>query len=75
MKRSEPVRGVCRDEEAHLYEKVKATEVVVAAGRRVAPHDLLAVNLNRDGDMLANGKPEHVLGVGKREPVAAQVRE
>ena len=49
-------------------------EVVVAAGRRVAAHDVLAVDLRRHGDVLADGQAEHVLGVGQRKPVAARAR-
>ena len=45
--------------------------VVVAAGGRVATHDVLAIDLCRHGDVLANREPKHVVGVGKREAVAS----
>ena len=46
-------------------------EVVVAAGRRVAAHDVLAIDLCRDGDVLANGEPEHIVRARQRKAVAA----
>ena len=49
-------------------------EVVVAAGRRVAAHYVLAIDLRRDGDVLANGQPEHVVRAGQREAVALDAR-
>ena len=58
----------------HLHEEVEVAEVVVTAGRGVAPHDVLAIDLGRDGDVLANGQPEHIFGVGERETVAARRR-
>ena len=50
-------------------------EVVVAARRRVAAHDVLAANTCRDGDVLAGGQAERVLRVGQRETVATEERE
>ncbi len=46
-------------------------EVVVAARRCVAPHDVLAIDFGGDGDVLADGQTEYILGVGERETVAA----
>ena len=40
----------------HLDKQIEMAEIVVTACRRVAPHDVLAIDFRRDGDMLANGK-------------------
>lgn len=47
------------------------TLVVVAADRGVRTHHFLAVNLSSNRDVLANGQPEDISLVGKRETVAA----
>lgn len=43
--------------------------VVVAARGRVAPGDNLAVDLSGDGDVLADGDAEDVVGAGESEAV------
>ena len=56
---------------AHLNEQIKVPEVVVTAGRSVAARYILAINLRRNGDMLAYGETENVLGMGERKAVAS----
>ena len=56
----------------YLDEQVEVSKVIVAAGGRVAPHDVFAVNLGRDGDVLANGQTQDIFGVGQSEPIAVQ---
>ena len=60
--------------ETYLDDEIEVAEVVVAAGRRVAAHYVLAIDLRRDGDVLANGQPEHVVRAGQREAVALDAR-
>ena len=59
----------------HLDEQVKVPEVVVAAGRRVAAHDVLAIDLRRHGDVLTNGKTEDIVRVRQRKAVTARNSE
>ena len=61
--------------ETHLHEQVKVAEVVIAAGRRVTAHDLLAIDLRRHGDVLTNRKTEDIVWVRQRKAVAARNRE
>ena len=56
--------------ETYLDDEIEVAEVVVAAGGGVAAHDVLAVDLSRDGDVLADGQAEDVFGVGQLEAVA-----
>lgn len=55
---------------ADLNEQVEVAEIFVAAGGRVTPHDVLAVYLRGDRDVLANRKSEHIFGMWERETVA-----
>lgn len=48
-----------------LDEEVKMSAVIVAASGSVAAHDLLAVDLCRDRDMLTNRKTEHIFASRK----------
>ncbi len=67
MRKSERARA--RRNEKYLNKKVKMAKVLVAAGRSVATHDFFAVYFGRDGDMLANGKAEHVIFVWKSKTI------
>lgn len=56
--------GVGLDQEGEL------AFVVVGRDGRVRAHDLLAVDAGGDGDVLADGEAEDVIGSGKVETVA-----
>ena len=58
---------------AYLDEQVEVPKVVVAARRSVATHDVLAIDLSRNGDVLTNRETEDILRVGKRETVAGSI--
>jgi hypothetical protein len=47
------------------------TTVVIAASRRVATHDFLAIDLRLDRDVLTDGKTENIVGVGQTKPIAS----
>lgn len=44
--------------------------VVIAAGRCITTHDVLAVNLSLDGNVLSNRKSEDIIRVGQPKPIA-----
>jgi hypothetical protein len=56
----------------YLDEEVKVAAVVVVADGCVAAGDVLAVDVGRDGDVLANGETDDILGVGELEAVAGR---
>ena len=55
----------------YLDDEREAAAVVVVADWCVAPGNNLAVNFSGNGDVLANGKPEHILRVRKLETITA----
>lgn len=52
-----------------LDEEFKVATVVVGRDGGVGPHNILAVDLGRDGNVLANGEAENIVGVGQAEAV------
>lgn len=60
-----------KSEIRYLDDECETATVVVVADGCVAPGNNLAVNFSRDGDVLANGKPENVLRMGKLETITA----
>ena len=63
--------GIDAESCAHLHEEIEVATVIVIARRGVRAHNFLAVNLGRNGDMLASRKAEHIVRVRQFEPVAA----
>lgn len=61
-----------KSEIRYLDDECETATVVVVADGCVAPGNNLAVNFSRDGDVLANGKPENVLRMGKLETITAE---
>lgn len=53
-----------------LDEQLEVTSVIVGGDRRIGAHDVLAVYLSLNRDVLSNRKAKEVVGVGKRELVA-----
>lgn len=52
-----------------LDDQVKVALVAVERRRGVAPHDLFAVDLGHDGDVLSDGEAERVVRVRQAEAV------
>lgn len=48
---------------AYLHEEIKVTTVIIITRRGVRAHNLLAVNLGRDGDVLTSREAEHIVRV------------
>ena len=53
----------------YLDAEDKVTEVIAGGGGGVATHDLLAVDVGHDRDMLADGQVQHIILVRKRKLV------
>ena len=49
---------------AHLHEEIEVATVIVRADGGVAPHDIFAVYLGGDRDVLANGEAENSILAG-----------
>lgn len=56
-----------------LYQERELPLVLVRGNGRIGTHDLLTVDVGGDGDMLADGEAEDVVGTGKVETVTVGV--
>jgi hypothetical protein len=54
----------------YLDQEIKMTEVIIAAGRGVATHDLFSINLRGDGYMLANRETENIIWAWQGKTIA-----
>jgi hypothetical protein len=57
-------------EKNHLDQKIKMTEVIIAAGRGVTTHNLFSINLRGDGYMLANRETKNIIWAWQGKTIA-----
>lgn len=62
-----------RHSKTHLDHELKVSLVVIERGGGVRAHDVLAVNVGLDRNVLADGEAERVRVVGQREAVAGRL--